>query len=103
MESREKRRVRYLLVYQLLCCSHLLPSACDARDLLNLLLHHIIQELLLTTSLIRYQTPEVMKDVMTAHIELFGKTIHERVRSETSGKYKKVLLALLNTVWPEEG
>ena len=53
--------------------------------------------------MIRYQTPEVMKDVMTAHIELFGKTIHERVRSETSGKYKKVLLALLNTVWPEEG
>ena len=60
-------------------------------------------ELLLTTSLIRYQQPEVMKNVMTAHIELFGKTIHERIRSETSGKYKKVLLALLNTVWPEEG
>lgn len=35
-------------------------------------------EMLLTTCLIRYQG--VMKDVMTAHIELFGKSVHDRVR-----------------------
>lgn len=58
-------------------------------------------ELLLTTCIIRYQ--HVMKDVMTAHIELFGKTIHDRVRSEASGDYKKLLLEILNAVWPEHG
>mmetsp|Transcript_1071 Transcript_1071/g.2348 ORF Transcript_1071/g.2348 Transcript_1071/m.2348 type:complete len:335 (+) Transcript_1071:139-1143(+) len=58
-------------------------------------------ELLLTCCIIRYQ--HVMHQVMTAHIELFGKTIHERVRSECGGDYKKLLLAVLNTVWPEEG
>jgi hypothetical protein len=44
-----------------------------------------------------------MKDVMAAHIELYGKSLHDRVRNETSGDYQKVLLALLNAVWPEEG
>ncbi|KAG7374328.1 annexin [Nitzschia inconspicua] len=58
-------------------------------------------ELLLTCCIIRYQ--HVMKDVMTAHIELFGKTVHDRVREETSGKYKEVLLAILNAAWPEHG
>jgi hypothetical protein len=58
-------------------------------------------ELLLTCTLIRYQG--VMQDVMGAHIELFGSSIHERVRKETGGKYKELLLQILNTVWPEEG
>jgi annexin A13 len=58
-------------------------------------------ELLLTCSIIRYQ--HVMKDVMTAHIELFGKTLHDRVREETGGNYKTVLLDVLNAVWPEDG
>jgi hypothetical protein len=58
-------------------------------------------ELLLTCCLIRYQ--HVMKDVMTAHIELFGKTIHDRIREETSGPYKDCLMAILNAVWPEHG
>lgn len=57
-------------------------------------------ELLLTTCIIRYQ--HVMHQVQTAHIELFGKTIHERVRHEAGGDYKKLLLAVLNTVWPED-
>ena len=57
-------------------------------------------ELLLTSSIIRYQM--VMKDVMGAHIELFGKSIHDRVRNEAGGKYKEVLLAILNAVWPED-
>lgn len=58
-------------------------------------------ELLLTCCVIRYQ--DVMKDVMAAHIELFGKSVHDRVRSECGGKYKDVLLTALNAVWPEEG
>jgi len=44
-----------------------------------------------------------MKDVMGAHINEFGKSIHDRVRDECSGQYKSVLLTALNTVWPEEG
>jgi hypothetical protein len=58
-------------------------------------------ELLLTCCIIRYQM--VMKDVMGAHIELYGKSVHDRVRSECSGKYKTLLLAVLNAVWPESG
>lgn len=58
-------------------------------------------EMLLTCCIIRYQ--DIIKGVMISHMEQFGKTIHERVRSETSGHYKDVLLAALNTVWPEEG
>lgn len=58
-------------------------------------------ELLLTTCIIRYQM--VMKDVMAAHIELFGKSVHDRVREECGGKYKTLLLAVLNAVWPEGG
>jgi annexin A13 len=58
-------------------------------------------ELLLTCSIIRYQG--VMHEVMSAHIEQYGKTIHDRVRSEASGQYKALLLQVLNTVWPEEG
>ena len=72
--------------------AHLIKSACAGMG---------TDELLLTCCLIRYQG--VMKDVMTAHIELFGKTVHERVREETKGKYKTLLLQILNTVWPEEG
>mmetsp|Transcript_582 Transcript_582/g.879 ORF Transcript_582/g.879 Transcript_582/m.879 type:complete len:336 (+) Transcript_582:98-1105(+) len=58
-------------------------------------------EILLTCCIIRYQ--DVMRDVMTAHIELFGKTIHDRVRSECRGKYKDALITILNTSWSEEG
>lgn len=58
-------------------------------------------EALLTCCLIRYQ--HVMKDVMAAHIEMYGKSVHDRVRSEAGGPYKTVLLAILNAVWPEEG
>ena len=58
-------------------------------------------ELLLTCCIIRYQM--VMKDVMSAHIEMFGKSVHDRVRDECGGKYKELLLAVLNAVWPEHG
>jgi hypothetical protein len=55
----------------------------------------------LSCCLIRYQN--IMAEVMGAHIEAYGKTIHERVRSEVGGKFKALLLQVLNTVWPEEG
>lgn len=58
-------------------------------------------ELLLTCCCIRYQL--VMAQIMGAHIELYGKSIHERVRHECGGHYKEVLLAALNAVWPEQG
>jgi Annexin len=58
-------------------------------------------ELLLTCTIIRYQ--EVMPQIMQAHIELFGKTVHDRVRSECGGQFKNILLQVLNTAWPEAG
>lgn len=58
-------------------------------------------ELLLTCCIIRFQ--QTMTDVMAAHIEMYGKTIHARVRHEVGGKFKDLLLQILNTVWPEEG
>ncbi len=56
-------------------------------------------ELLLTTCIIRYQ--DVLGQVNFAHEELFGKSIHDRIRSECSGDYKALLLALVNKVCPE--
>lgn len=73
-------------------CANLIKSACAGIG---------TDELLLTCALVRYQG--IMGEVMTAHIELFGKSVHDRVRSETGGKYKEALLATLNAVWPEEG
>jgi len=54
---------------------------------------------LLTTCIIRYQ--DLMGHANFAHEELYAKSIHDRVRSEVGGDYKKVLLALLNKVSPE--
>lgn len=56
-------------------------------------------EILLTACCIRYQY--VMQQVMSAHIDLFGKTVQDRIRHETSGKYKDLLLAIVNKAWPE--
>jgi len=56
-------------------------------------------ELLLTSCIVRYTA--ILSHVNLAHIELFGKSIHDRVRSECSGNYKKLLMALLNHVIPE--
>mmetsp|Transcript_5435 Transcript_5435/g.8917 ORF Transcript_5435/g.8917 Transcript_5435/m.8917 type:complete len:334 (-) Transcript_5435:125-1126(-) len=56
-------------------------------------------ELLLTCCVIRYQ--HVMNFVQPAHIELFGKTVQDRIRKETGGKYREILLAVTNTAWPE--
>jgi Annexin len=58
-------------------------------------------ELFLTCCLIRFQG--LLSHVMTAHLELYGKTIHDRVRSEVGGKYKDLLLKILDTARPEQG
>ena len=58
-------------------------------------------EMLLTACLIRFQP--IMGEVQSAHIELFGKTIHDRVRSECRGKFEDILLKIVNTAWPEQG
>jgi annexin A7/11 len=50
-------------------------------------------ELLLTSALIRYQG--ILKEVMLAHVELYGKTIRDRVNEECGGDYKLVLLEIL--------
>ena len=52
-------------------------------------------ELLLTTVLIRFQ--KILKEVMVAHVEEYGQSIEDRVRSETGGDYEKVLLAICET------
>jgi hypothetical protein len=53
-------------------------------------------ELLLTCTILRYQS--IMKEVMLAHIELFGKTVQESVQSEVSGDYRALLLTVLESV-----
>lgn len=58
-------------------------------------------ELLLACTIIRCQA--ILGHVQSAHIELYGKTIHDRVRKEVGGKFKTLLLQVLNAGWPEEG
>jgi Annexin len=50
-------------------------------------------ELLLTATLIRYQL--IMNEVKEAHIELFGETIEDRVKSDCRGDYERILLEIL--------
>jgi Annexin len=50
-------------------------------------------ELLLTCTLIRYQN--IMKQVALAHIELYGSTIEDRIKSETKRDYEKILLEIV--------
>lgn len=49
-------------------------------------------ELGLTCCMVRFQ--EFMPQVLIAHEELFEKTVNDRIRSEVSGKFQKLLLAL---------
>jgi hypothetical protein len=50
-------------------------------------------EMSLTCAIIRYQA--IMKDVWEAHQEEFGQTIVERIESEVGGKYKRLLIKLV--------
>uniref|UniRef100_A0A6U6HAY2 Annexin n=1 Tax=Odontella aurita TaxID=265563 RepID=A0A6U6HAY2_9STRA len=69
--------------------AHLIKSACAGFG---------TDELLLTSCIIRYQP--VWSKVALAHMELYGKSVPDRVKSETSRNYKKVLLEVLTTSWP---
>ena len=53
-------------------------------------------EKLLSASLVRYQF--VLKDVLLAHVELYGKTLTDRVKEETGRDYEAVLLEVLAAV-----
>jgi len=57
-------------------------------------------ELLLTCCVIRYQ--DLMAHVNFSHEEMFGKSIHDRIRDECGGVYKDLLLELMKKVSPEE-
>lgn len=48
-----------------------------------------------STALIRYT--QIMKQVMLAHVELYGKTIPDRVKSETRGEHEKLLMELVES------
>lgn len=50
-------------------------------------------ETLLATAIVRYQC--VMSHVMLAHVEMYGMTIQDRVRSETRGDFEALLMQLL--------
>jgi Annexin len=52
-------------------------------------------ELLLSSILTRYQC--IMKDVMKSHEQLFGKTIRDRIMSETGFDYRKLLMQVTET------
>uniref|UniRef100_A0A7S2Y2K3 Annexin n=1 Tax=Entomoneis paludosa TaxID=265537 RepID=A0A7S2Y2K3_9STRA len=56
---------------------------------------------LLTCCLIRFQPH--LANINACHIEEYSKSIHALIRSEAGGKYKTLLLQIVNTVWPEEG
>lgn len=69
--------------------------------MLTHLYHSVIQqckgmgtdETLLATAVVRYQS--VMPHVMLAHVEMYGMTIQDRVRSETRGDLEALLMQLL--------
>jgi hypothetical protein len=56
--------------------------------------------LLLTSCIVRYQ--DLMGHVSGAHEELFGKSIHKRIKDEGVGSYyKDVLIGLLDKTSPQ--
>jgi Annexin len=50
-------------------------------------------ETLLSSTLIRYQS--ILKDVQLAHVELYGKTLADRVKEETGRVFEDLLLEIL--------
>lgn len=53
-------------------------------------------EKLLNATLVRYQL--LLKDVLLAHVELYGKTLTDVVKSETGRDHEAVLLEILSAV-----
>uniref|UniRef100_A0A7R9ZI03 Annexin n=1 Tax=Pseudictyota dubia TaxID=2749911 RepID=A0A7R9ZI03_9STRA len=70
--------------------AHLIKSACAGMG---------TDEEQLSACIIRYQA--VWEKVELAHLDLFGKSVADRVKHETSGHYKRLLLAVLEKSWPD--
>jgi len=56
-------------------------------------------ELGLSCAILRYQT--ILPHVMVEHINISSKTVEERVVSETSGYYQKLLVQMIKVAWPD--
>ena len=50
-------------------------------------------ELALTCTILRYQA--IMGEVNEAHIEEYGSSLVDRIESETGGKYKRLLVKMV--------
>lgn len=53
-------------------------------------------ELALSCSIVRFHN--ILHSVVIAHEELFDKTLHKRIKSETRGDYEKLLLKIVDSV-----
>lgn len=56
-------------------------------------------ELGLSCAVLRYQ--HILQHVQVEHINLSGKTIGDRIMSETSGDYEKLLMTMVRVAWPD--
>ena len=55
-------------------------------------------ELLLTSYLVRYQS--IMEKVNDAHVEMYKKSVKDRVKAETRGDYEEFLVAVIESTCP---
>ena len=53
----------------------------------------------LSCNILRYQN--ILQKVQMAHVDLYSKTIGDRIMDETSGDYEKLLLQILKVAWPD--
>ena len=56
-------------------------------------------ELGLSCAILRYQ--HILEKVQIAHINLYSKTIGDRVESETRGDFERLLLEMVKVAWPQ--
>ena len=56
-------------------------------------------ELGLSCAILRYQ--HILPRVMVEHVNISSKTVEDRVVSETSGYYRKLLVQMINVAWPD--
>ena len=49
----------------------------------------------LISLVIRYRNPSFLKLVRNEYVQLFGKELKDAIESETSGDYKKLLVAIV--------
>ena len=56
-------------------------------------------ELGLSSAILRFQY--ILPQVQVEHINMSSKTIEDRVNSETSGDYRKLLVQMIKVAWPD--